>query len=204
MLTLFTLYLIHREWFIFIHDRYQFLLSQQHSKLAQSKTVLITNLPTELANSEEEFEEFSSFFPEGIAHVWIYHSCPGLPDQFDERLDACKRLEVTATDMMELAINATRKAKSSPALVLAAPVNKDDQAPAAAAEGGNIKLSRFLATIARLTDSVADQDTETMRKDKVGAGVNRAGIARDAMRTTSLTPGTAFRSTHEVPERSEE
>jgi len=84
ILTLFTLYLIHCEWLIFVHHCHEFLLSQHHAKLAQSKTVLITNVPPKLAKSKKDLKEFFSFVPFSIAHVWIYRSCPGLPDLFDE------------------------------------------------------------------------------------------------------------------------
>ena len=153
ILTFFTLYLIRREWLIFVHHRHEFLLSSQHSKLAQSKTVLITNVPTELANSEQDLKEFFSFIPGGIAHVWIYRSCPGLPDLFNERLDTCKKLEVAATDVMELAVKAASKVKTSPSpsLPLAVHANKDDQALAAAAEDGNIEAGRLLDNITRPT-----------------------------------------------------
>ena len=153
ILTLSTLYLIRREWLIFIHHRHEFLLSQQHSKLAQSKTVLITNVPPELANSAEDLKCFFSFVPGGIAHVWIYRSCPNLPDLFDERIDACKKLEVAATHVMELAVKAARKskAKPGPSLPLAVHANKDDQALAAAAEEGHIGPARFLDNVTRPT-----------------------------------------------------
>lgn len=153
ILTFFTLYLIRREWLIFVHHRHEFLLSSQHSKLAQSKTVLITNVPTELANNEQDLKEFFSFIPGGIAHVWIYRSCPGLPDLFNERLDTCKKLEVAATDVMELAVKATSRVKTgpSPSLPLAVHANKDDQALAAAAEDGNIGSGGFLDNITRPT-----------------------------------------------------
>src|SRR5258706_9423824 len=152
-LTFSTLPRIRRECLIFVHHRHEFLLSPHHSKLAQSKTVLITNVPPELANSEKDLKEFFSFIPGGIAHAWIYRSCPGLPDLFIERLDACKKLEVAATDVMELAVKASRKTKSNPgpSLPLAVHANKDDQALAAAAEHGNIGAGRFLDNITRPT-----------------------------------------------------
>jgi calcium permeable stress-gated cation channel len=157
ILTFFTLYLIRREWFIFIHNRHEFLLSQQHSKLAQAKTVLITNVPVELAGSEKDLKQFFSFVPGGIARVWIYRSCPGLPDLFEERLKACQKLEVAATDVMQLAVKAARKARPQaasshgPSLPLAVHANKDDRALAAAAEQGNIGAGRFLDNITRPT-----------------------------------------------------
>lgn len=94
-----------RELLIFVHLRHQFLVSRSHSKLSQAKTVLITNLPMELAN-EEELRHLFSFVPGGIARVWIYRNDPALPALFDERADACVKLERAATTLLQTAIKA--------------------------------------------------------------------------------------------------
>lgn len=56
--------------FHFVHARHQFLISKEHSKLAQARAVLITSVPEELA-SEHDIRQFASFVPGGVDRVWL-------------------------------------------------------------------------------------------------------------------------------------
>ena len=51
--------------------RQAFLMSRAHSRLAQARTVLITNVPDELCD-EKELTRWASFVPGGVQNVWIY------------------------------------------------------------------------------------------------------------------------------------
>jgi hypothetical protein len=63
--------MIRREMLHFVHTRHQFLVSKEHSRLAQARTVLITNVPEELA-SEHDLRTFCSFVPGGVDKVWLF------------------------------------------------------------------------------------------------------------------------------------
>jgi hypothetical protein len=105
--TVFVLYMIRRELALFVHLRHQFLLSHSHSKLVQARTVLITNVPDELAN-EHDIRQFASFVPGGIDKVWIYRDTKNLNDLFDERGDACNQLEAAESKLLHHATNTWR------------------------------------------------------------------------------------------------
>lgn len=70
-LVVFVIWLIRREMLHFVHKRHEFLGSREYSRLAQARTVLITNVPDELAN-EHELRQFASFVPGGVDRTWIY------------------------------------------------------------------------------------------------------------------------------------
>lgn len=48
-----VIWVIRRELATFVKLRHQFLISRSHSKLAQSKTVLITNLPDAVQTEQD-------------------------------------------------------------------------------------------------------------------------------------------------------
>lgn len=63
-------YLIKREFAAFVVLRQDFLISQQHRKLAQSKTVLVTGVAKEYL-SVEALTRFCNFLPGGVHRIWI-------------------------------------------------------------------------------------------------------------------------------------
>lgn len=93
----------------FIHLRHQFLISKSHSKLAQAKTVLITSLPEKDLITEPDLRTFASFVPGGVAKVWVYRDTPGLNDHYQQRLDACGKLEGAISELLRDATKAWAK-----------------------------------------------------------------------------------------------
>ncbi|KAG8704283.1 hypothetical protein FRC09_003651 [Ceratobasidium sp. 395] len=106
-MTFLVFWLIRRELLISVHARHQFLIARYHSHLAQAKTVLITSMPDELC-SEEELRKFCAFVPGGIEKVWIYRDQPELPKLFDDRLEACQKLEKAEVKYMRSIVKAWR------------------------------------------------------------------------------------------------
>lgn len=104
LLTFFVFYMIQREMAHFVHMRHQFLISKSHSRLPQARTVLITAVPSELAN-ERDLRLFASFVPGGIDKVWIYHDTRDLNKLYKRRQKACKKLEVAQSKILR---NATK------------------------------------------------------------------------------------------------
>ncbi|KAG8885941.1 hypothetical protein FRB99_004411, partial [Tulasnella sp. 403] len=85
ILTFFVIWLIRREFGIFVKLRHQFLISHSHSKLAQAKTVLITNLP-ESVQTDQDLRKLLTFVPGGISKVWIYRKLGDLTKWYEDRL----------------------------------------------------------------------------------------------------------------------
>ncbi|CAG7847024.1 Uncharacterized protein RSN1 AltName: Full=Rescuer of SRO7 at high Nacl protein 1 [Serendipita indica DSM 11827] len=104
-LTIFVLWLMRRELLIYTHLRQQFLISRDHSRLAQAKTVLITSLPTE-ACDEHYLRQLFSFVPGGINRIWVYRNVPHLADAYEEREQLCLKLESATTSLLQTAIKA--------------------------------------------------------------------------------------------------
>ncbi|KAJ6594223.1 DUF221 family protein [Mycena capillaripes] len=107
LLTFFVLYMIRREMLHFVDIRHKFLISKSHSRLAQARTVLITNVPDELAN-EHDLRLFASFVPGGIDRVWIYRDTKVLNKLFGRRLSACNKLEAAEAKVLKHATDAWR------------------------------------------------------------------------------------------------
>ena len=104
----FVLWMIYREMNSFIKLRQQFLLSKSHTKLPQSRTVLITAIPDELS-TEHDLRTFASFVPGGVDKVWMYRSTAGLNELFERRQEACEKLEDAISHLLARATNAWRK-----------------------------------------------------------------------------------------------
>lgn len=70
ILTFWVFYLIRREYAKFIQLRQDFLMSPEHTRLAQSKTVLVTGVPDELLN-QSNMQRFCSVLPGGAKRIWF-------------------------------------------------------------------------------------------------------------------------------------
>lgn len=108
-LTGYVIWLLRREMLRFVHLRHQFLISKSHSKLAQAKTVLITSLPEKDLVTEADLRAFASFVPGGVAKIWVYRDAPGLNDYYQQRLDACDKLETAISKLLRDATKAWAK-----------------------------------------------------------------------------------------------
>jgi len=97
--------MIRREMMHFVHMRHQFLISKSHSRLAQARTVLITSVPDELA-TEPDLRQFASFVPGGVDKVRIFRDTKALNELFEERQEACAKLEVAESEILHQATKA--------------------------------------------------------------------------------------------------
>lgn len=66
----YVFYLIKREFAAFIILRQDFLISKEHSRLAQSKTVLVTGVSKEYL-TVENLNKFCSVLPGGVKRIWL-------------------------------------------------------------------------------------------------------------------------------------
>jgi hypothetical protein len=103
----FVIFMIRREMLHFLDMRHKFLISKSHSRLAQARTVLITNVPEELAN-EQDLRLFASFVPGGIDRVWMYRDTKVLNELFRRRQSACSKLEAAEAKVLKHATDAWR------------------------------------------------------------------------------------------------
>ncbi|THU96938.1 DUF221-domain-containing protein [Dendrothele bispora CBS 962.96] len=108
VLTFYVIYQIRREMSHFTHMRHQFLLSPSHSSHAQARTVLLTSVPDEIAN-EHDMRQFASFVPGGVDKVWVYRDTKELNRWFEERQDACGKLEGAVAGLLKEAMKVWRK-----------------------------------------------------------------------------------------------
>ncbi|KDE07374.1 hypothetical protein MVLG_02415 [Microbotryum lychnidis-dioicae p1A1 Lamole] len=92
LLTFWVWYLIRRELAVFVTLRQDFLISRDHAMLARSRTVLVTGVSREYL-SEEAMTQFCNILPGGVKRVWIVRDLKKLPDLYDRRRKACKKLE---------------------------------------------------------------------------------------------------------------
>lgn len=92
----------------FVILRQDFLISREHSRLAQSKTVLVTGVAKEYLNVES-LTRFCHFLPGGVKRVWIARNLKDLPDVFDRRNAACSKLESAETGLLKSAAKVIAK-----------------------------------------------------------------------------------------------
>ncbi|GAA5978196.1 hypothetical protein JCM11641_001131 [Rhodosporidiobolus odoratus] len=110
ILTFWVFYLIKREYAHFIVLRQDFLMSKDHARLAQSKTVLVTGVPKEFLN-QNAMNRFCSVLPGGAKRIWFARDLKELPDLYDRREKACKKLESAETKILKLATKQIKKNK---------------------------------------------------------------------------------------------
>ncbi|KZV98973.1 hypothetical protein EXIGLDRAFT_831757 [Exidia glandulosa HHB12029] len=108
VLTFYTFYLLREELTLLVSLRQRYLTSKTHSKLAQARTVLITGIPKELL-SESALREFASFVPGGVSNIWIYRESKALTDLYEDREEACQKLETACTHLLRRATHIQAK-----------------------------------------------------------------------------------------------
>ncbi|GAA5875622.1 hypothetical protein JCM1840_003281 [Sporobolomyces johnsonii] len=137
--TFWVFYLIRREWSTYIVLRQDFLMSKEHVKLAQSKTVLVTGVPKEFLN-HPAMNRFCSVLPGGAKRIWFARDLKDLPDLYDRRQKACNKLESGETKLLKLASKAILKNEK-----------KKREAPELDAESNRGEISRYVPTKKRPT-----------------------------------------------------
>ena len=108
-MTFYLFYLLRREMAAFVILRQDFLMSKEHSATAQSKTVLVTGVPKEYLTVESFTRFASAALPGKITRVWLARDLKELPDLYDRRAKACKKLEGAETSILKKAAKAIAK-----------------------------------------------------------------------------------------------
>lgn len=107
-MPVYVFYLIKREYAAFVTLRHEFLVSKEHSSLAQSRTVLLTGIPKSY-QSLKALSKFTSYLG-GVQNIWLVRDLgKDLPDLHKRRIKACAKLEGVETKVMKMAVKAKNK-----------------------------------------------------------------------------------------------
>lgn len=132
--TIWILYLTKKEMANFIKLRQRFLSSPEHTKLAQSKTVLVTGLPPEY-RSETALSKLADYMPGGASRIWLARNLGShMVDLYNRQTNAASKLEAGETKLLKRAIKIHNKAEKASAKREAntnSKHTKDDQRPLA-------------------------------------------------------------------------
>jgi calcium permeable stress-gated cation channel len=86
----------------FIQSRQHHLIGKAHSDSAQSRTLLITGIPSRYLTERQLFSVFS-YLPGGVAKVWLNRDLQNLPDVYKARNKAISKLELAITQLLATA-----------------------------------------------------------------------------------------------------
>jgi hypothetical protein len=109
----------------FITTRQQYLISEEYSSSAQASTILITGVPRRYL-TESAITKLYSHLPGGVRKVWLnrwdYFCCSNIPllisvrrdlkempELYDQRLQACNKLESAETSLFKIATTSRNK-----------------------------------------------------------------------------------------------
>lgn len=124
--TVWILWNLKKEMATFIVTRQRHLTQKEHSRSVQAHTVLITGIPDGYL-SPVRLRELFHELPGGVNKIWINRNLKELPDIYDRRMDAVKKLEKAETALLRMAAKAKLKADKA-----AGKVTKDTKAKAPA------------------------------------------------------------------------
>ncbi|KAK8869970.1 hypothetical protein IAR55_000540 [Kwoniella newhampshirensis] len=82
--------------------RQKHLINPSHSKLAQANTVLVTGIPKHYLD-EDKLEQLFSYLPGGVKRIWLNRNLKEMPDLYDRRVKATKKLETAQVDLIKFA-----------------------------------------------------------------------------------------------------
>lgn len=106
--TLWILWNLKKEMATFIVTRQRHLTEKEHSRSVQAHTVLITGIPDGYL-SPARLRELFKDLPGGVNKIWINRNLKELPDIYDRRMDASKKLEKAETALLRMAAKAKLK-----------------------------------------------------------------------------------------------
>ncbi|KAG8716258.1 hypothetical protein FRC09_015937 [Ceratobasidium sp. 395] len=92
----------------FAATRHRHLVDPIHSSSAQANTVLITGVSKKFLD-EQALTLLFQHVPDGVKQVWLNRDLKGLPDIYDRRLAASKKLETAEFKLVALANTLHRK-----------------------------------------------------------------------------------------------
>ena len=126
----------------YVHVRQRYLINPSHSSTAQARTILVTGIPPNL--TESALRRLFSHLPGGVDKVWVNRDLGDMPKLYDQRLEACQKLESAATSLLNKAIKRNGKRLTNPAK----------------SEDG-----RDIVPSAEVTDVVSDQKTRNTKRN---------------------------------------
>ncbi|KAG9118704.1 hypothetical protein FRC07_006657, partial [Ceratobasidium sp. 392] len=108
IMTFWIFYNIKKEMRNFVSRRHRHLVDPVHSRSAQANTVLITGVPRKFLD-EAALAQLFQHVPGGVKKVWLNRDLKELPDLYDRRLAASKKLENAEFKLVALANKLHRK-----------------------------------------------------------------------------------------------
>lgn len=101
-----VLFFIYREFLFYVGTRQAVLTSESQKYLVSNRTILISDVPTDLSNEEYLKSVFS-----GVKHVFISRDASDLADAVKDRAKLYNKLEGTETSMLKSALKKYAKAQ---------------------------------------------------------------------------------------------
>ncbi|EMD35447.1 hypothetical protein CERSUDRAFT_116206 [Gelatoporia subvermispora B] len=108
---IFTIWLwwnIRHEMGHFVTTRQRWLISPSVSSSAQASTILVSGVPQRYL-TESALMQLFSHLPGGVSKVWLNRDLKEMPDLYDRRLAACKKLESAETNLLNTAVKLRNK-----------------------------------------------------------------------------------------------
>ncbi|KAF9787955.1 DUF221-domain-containing protein [Thelephora terrestris] len=102
ILTFWVWYLIKVEMAHFVTLRQQYLISKEHATSTQASTILVTGVPRRYLN-ERALMKLYSYLPGGVRKVWLNRDLKTMPQVYNDRLNACNKLESAETSLLKTA-----------------------------------------------------------------------------------------------------
>ncbi|KAI0720717.1 DUF221-domain-containing protein [Cerioporus squamosus] len=92
----------------FVTARQRWLMDPRNSSSPQASTVLITGVPRRYL-TESALSNVFSHLPGGVAKVWLNRDLKEMPDLYERRLKAAKKLESAETSLINTAVKLHNK-----------------------------------------------------------------------------------------------
>ncbi|KAI0656899.1 hypothetical protein C8Q70DRAFT_301969 [Cubamyces menziesii] len=92
----------------FVTTRQRWLIEPDNSSSAMASTILITGVPRNYL-SESAIRNLFSHLPGGVRKVWLNRDLKEMPDLYERRLNAAKKLESAETTLLNTAVKLHNK-----------------------------------------------------------------------------------------------
>ncbi|KAI3622643.1 duf221 family protein [Moniliophthora roreri] len=102
LFTFWTWYLIKKEYRHFIVTRQRHLISPEYASSVQANTVLITGIPLRYLKQSALRKTFEEL-PGGVKQIWVNRDLKNLPEIYERRQAAEKKLESAETKLLSIA-----------------------------------------------------------------------------------------------------
>ncbi|KAJ9093395.1 hypothetical protein QFC21_006425 [Naganishia friedmannii] len=100
--TFYMYFIIQREMRHWVSIRQRYLISPDHSRLAQANTVLITGIDAQYLD-EERLAQLFSHLPGGVKRIWLNRDLKGMVGFHEERVKAAAKLEEAQVQLIKTA-----------------------------------------------------------------------------------------------------